>query len=186
MRSSPSSGGCWDVASKASLTHNGGGDSQTIINMVKYAVDNYGGGPDRVYATGTSSGAMIANVLVGAYPNMFKAVTAYSGVPDGSFYVSSATAGMANPGWSNKCANGQPSKTAQAWGDLVRVMIWHGTADTTLKYFNSKAVNLTGAPESAYTESICGDGAKLVGFSAQGVGHNVPVHESIKLAYYDL
>src|SRR5690349_5467547 len=28
---SPSSGGCWDVASTASLTHNGGGDSQTIV-----------------------------------------------------------------------------------------------------------------------------------------------------------
>src|SRR4051794_26764819 len=30
--SSPSSGGCWDVASTASLTHNGGGDSLTIVN----------------------------------------------------------------------------------------------------------------------------------------------------------
>lgn len=51
--SSPSSGGCWDVASKASLTHNGGGDSQTIVNMVDYAVKNYGGDRDRVFATGS-------------------------------------------------------------------------------------------------------------------------------------
>ncbi len=43
---SPSSGGCWDVASTASLTHNGGGDSKTIINMVAYAVANYGRRPD--------------------------------------------------------------------------------------------------------------------------------------------
>lgn len=117
---SPSSGKCWDVASTASLTHNGGGDSKTIVNMVSYAVTNYGGDADKVYATGSSSGAMMTNVLAGAYPDVFKAGSAYSGVADGCFYVQGATAGMATPGWSNACANGQLSKTAQAWGDEVR------------------------------------------------------------------
>jgi acetylxylan esterase len=117
---SPSSGGCWDVASTASLTHDKGGDSQTIVNMVDYAVKNYGGDADKVYATGSSSGAMMTNVLAGAYPDVFKAGSVYSGVPDGCFYVAGATAGMATPGWSNSCANGQNIKTAQAWGDLVR------------------------------------------------------------------
>jgi acetylxylan esterase len=50
---SPSSGGCWDVASKTSLTHDAGGDSKTIANMVDYAVKNYGGDRDRVFATGS-------------------------------------------------------------------------------------------------------------------------------------
>jgi len=84
---SPSSGGCWDVSSTASLTHNGGGDSETIINMVTYAVNNYGGNANRVYATGSSSGAMMTNVLAGAYPNVIKAGSVYSGVADGCFYV---------------------------------------------------------------------------------------------------
>ena len=44
----PSSDKCWDVASLATLTHNGGGDSLTIVNMVKYAVANYGGDINRV------------------------------------------------------------------------------------------------------------------------------------------
>ncbi len=117
---SPSSGGCWDVSSTASLTHNGGGDSQTIINMVAYAVNNYGGDANRVYATGTSSGAMMTNVLAGAYPNVIKAGVAYSGVPDGCFYVAGATAGMATPAWNSQCANGQLIQTAQTWGNLVR------------------------------------------------------------------
>jgi acetylxylan esterase len=68
--SSPSSGGCWDVSSTASLTHNGGGDSQTIVNMVKYAIAHYGGDANRVYVTGSSSGAMMTNVLAGAYPDV--------------------------------------------------------------------------------------------------------------------
>lgn len=41
--SSSASGGCWGVASMASLTHDSGRDSQTIVNMMKYAVKNYGG-----------------------------------------------------------------------------------------------------------------------------------------------
>lgn len=102
------------------MTHNGGGDSQTIVNMVKYAATNYGGDLNRTFVTGSSSGAMMTNVLVGAYPDVFKAGSSYSGVPDGCFYVSGSTATQDPPGWSNSCANGQTTKTAQQWGDLVR------------------------------------------------------------------
>jgi len=210
--SSPSSGGCWDVASTASLTHNGGGDSKTIVNMVSYAVTNYGGDASRVFVTGSSSGAMMTNVLAGAYPDVFKAGSAYSGVPDGCFYVAGATAGMATPGWNNACAQGQVSKTAQAWGDLTRsyypgytgsypkMLIWHGTADTTLAYPNfaedlkqwSNVLNVTytkdvaGTPSSQYTQKFYGDGTKLIGYSGAGVGHTVPVHETADLAWFGI
>jgi acetylxylan esterase len=70
------------------LTHNGGGDSQTIVNTVKYAAITYGGDLNRTFVTGTSSGAMMTNVMVGAYPDVCKAGSVYSGVPDGCFYVS--------------------------------------------------------------------------------------------------
>lgn len=73
--SSAATGSCWDVASTASLTHNGGGDSKTIVNMVSYAVANYKGDSNKVYVTGSSSGAMMSNVLAGAYPDVFKAVS---------------------------------------------------------------------------------------------------------------
>ena len=108
------------MSSTASLTHDGGGDSETIINMVSYAVENYGGDADRVYATGSSSGAMMTNVLAGAYPNAIKAGSVYSGVPDGCFYVAGATAGMATPAWNSQCADGDLIMTAEQWGDLTR------------------------------------------------------------------
>lgn len=104
----------------AALTHDGGGDSQTIANMVKYAVDKYDGDANRIYVTGSSSGAMMTNVLVGAYPELFEAGSVYSGVPDGCFYVEGSTATQDPPGWNNACANGQSTKTAQQWGDMVR------------------------------------------------------------------
>lgn len=56
--SSPNSGTCWDVSSKASLTHGGGGDSQAISNMIEYAVSQYKVDQSRVYVTGGSSGGM--------------------------------------------------------------------------------------------------------------------------------
>jgi len=209
---SPSSGGCWDVASTTSLTHGKGGDSLTIVNMVNYAVKNYAGDASRVYVTGSSSGAMMTNVLAGAYPDVFKAGSVYSGVPDGCFYVSGAQAGQATPGWANSCANGQLTKTAQQWGDLTRsyypgyngtrpkMLIWHGTADTTLAYPNyqetlkqwSNVLGLTlnrtvsNNPQSGYTESVYGDGTQLIGYSGQGVGHTVPIHETNDLAWFGI
>ncbi|KAF7940583.1 uncharacterized protein EAE98_000710 [Botrytis deweyae] len=207
---SPSSGGCWDVSSKASLTHNGGGDSQTIVNMVSYAVSNYGGDASKVYVTGSSSGAMMTNVLAGAYPEVFQAASVYSGVPDGCFYVASATAGMATPAWNSQCANGKTVQSAETWGNLVRsyypgytgsrpkMLIWHGTVDTTLYYQNlaeslkewsnvlgvTFSRNVTNSPQSSYTQIVYGDGTKLVGYSAVGVGHTVPVHETNDLAWF--
>jgi acetylxylan esterase len=63
---------------------------------------------------------MMTNVMVGAYPDVFKAGSVYSGVPDGCFYVAGATATQDPPGWSNSCANGQTTHTAKEWGDMVR------------------------------------------------------------------
>ena len=62
----------------------------------------------------------MTNVLAGAYPEVFKAASAYSGVADGCFYVAGTTANMATPGWSNQCADGQLIQSAQTWGNLAR------------------------------------------------------------------
>ena len=54
--SSPHSGTCWDVSSKRSLSHEGGGDTQAIANMIRYAVPQYKVDPAKVFVTGGSSG----------------------------------------------------------------------------------------------------------------------------------
>lgn len=124
------------LTSPTALTHNGGGDSQTIANMVKHAVSKYGGDPDKVFVTGTSSGAMMTQVMAGAYPDVFKAASAYSGVPDGCFFVQGATATQDPPGWNNQCANGQVTKTAAQWGDATRSYYpgYNGTRPRMLMY----------------------------------------------------
>lgn len=92
---SPYDGTCWDVASQAALTHNGGGDSEAIANMVTYALNKYSGDASQVFVTGSSSGAMMTNVMAATYPELFKAATAYSGVAAGCFVDTGETSAPA-------------------------------------------------------------------------------------------
>jgi acetylxylan esterase len=70
---SGSNGRCWDVTSTKAHTRNGGGDSHAIIQMVKYALTQYKANADRVYSTGDSSGAMMTELLLALYPDVYKA-----------------------------------------------------------------------------------------------------------------
>ena len=133
----PSSGRCWDVTSTTAQTRDGKGDPQAIQQMVKYALDKYKANPDRVYATGDSSGAMMTELLMALYPDIFKAGAAFAGVPAGCSNIFDG---------SGLC--GLPAQTAQQWGDRVRAMykgysghrprlqLFHGDADGTITYKN--------------------------------------------------
>jgi poly(hydroxyalkanoate) depolymerase family esterase len=196
------SDGCFDVASAATLTHNGGSDSLGIVSMVNYAVSNYNADPARVYATGVSSGAMMTNVLLGAYPDVFKAGSAFAGVPFGCF---------AGPNsWNSECASGLITKTPQQWGDLVRnafpgytgarprMQVWHGTDDTVLNYVNfgeeikqwtnvlgvSQTPTSTDSPQSGWTRTRYGTAVEAI--SMQGVSHNLPVQAASAIAFFGL
>ncbi len=140
-----SSDGCWDVASPEALRHNGGGDPLGIVSMVRYVIKNFHADSTRVYALGVSSGAMMTNVLLGAYPDVFAGGAAYAGVPFGCF---------AGPNsWNDDCAKGRITKSPKEWGDLMRaaypeysgkrpkIQMWHGTNDEVLNFHNlSEAV----------------------------------------------
>jgi len=137
---------CWDVGAKdTSLKHDGGGDTKAVVQMVKYALTKYSGDASRVYAMGGSSGAMLTQALMAVYPDVFRAGSARAGVPAGCWAEGYATSNQ----WSDSCAGGNVSKTAQAWGDLVRGMfpsymghrprlqIIQGDADQTISFKNS-------------------------------------------------
>lgn len=57
--SSPNAGTCWDLTSPATLSHDGGGDSQGIASMVGYAISTYNADPTRISVTGTASGGTV-------------------------------------------------------------------------------------------------------------------------------
>ena len=133
---------CFDVSTPGALTHDGNSDPVGIVSMVRYVEQHLHADRDQVFATGISSGAMMTNVLLGDYPDVFRAGSAMSGVPFGCFATTDGSL------WNSDCANGDIIKTPQQWGDLVRgadpgyrgprprMQLWHGTADTILYYPN--------------------------------------------------
>jgi acetylxylan esterase len=67
------------------------------------------------------------------------------------------------------------AETMKEWSDVLGVSLTKTNSNT---------------PQSGYTQTIYGDGtqatAQLVGYSAAGVGHTVPVHESMDLAFFGI
>ncbi|KAL9947890.1 hypothetical protein D7B24_007599 [Verticillium nonalfalfae] len=200
---------CWDVATPASLTHDGGGDSTGLANMIRHVLTAYGADAARVFVTGTSSGCMMTNVMSAAYPDLVAAASCYSGVAAGCLAGSPGSSPIsADP----TCANGQIALSDQAWaararnmfpgyaGAYPRLQTLHGTADTLVRIPNldqqlrqwatvkglSLTRNNTNTPQSGYTQIVYGDGTQLVGYSAQGVGHTVPVNVGLDLRWFGL
>ncbi|MFE9313113.1 PHB depolymerase family esterase [Streptomyces sp. NPDC006706] len=191
------SGGCFDVSSPQALKRGGGSDPVGIMSMVTYAQQHYGADPARVFVTGASSGAMMTNVLLGDYPDVFKAGAAFMGVPFGCFATTDGSE------WNSACANGTVIRTPQQWGDLARgaypgyngprprMQVWHGTEDTTLRYPNfgeeikqwtdvlgvSQTPAFTDHPQSTWTRTRyggTGTQAPVEAVSIQGTGHTLP------------
>jgi len=192
------SGNCFDVSTSQALTHNGNSDPVGIISMVNYVKQNYNIDSNRVFVTGASSGGMMTNVLLGDYPDVFKAGAAFMGVPFACFAASAGD--PTNPanqaGWNSTCSSGNYIQTPQQWGDLVRgaypgyngarprMQVWHGTSDTTLAYPNfgeeikqwtnvlgvSQTASFSDTPQSGWTRTRYG-----------GTGVNAPV-EAISIS----
>jgi poly(hydroxyalkanoate) depolymerase family esterase len=164
---------------------------------------------DRVFATGLSSGAMMTNVLLGTYPQVFKAGSAYAGV---AFTCFATTDGSM---WNTQCANGQIVKAAAEWGDAVRdanphfhgpwprMQLWHGTADTTLFYPNfgeeikqwtnvhglSQTPTTTDHPQPTWTRTAYADRfgrVQVEAISEAGITHNIQIQEMATLHFFGL
>ncbi|ASW57753.1 PHB depolymerase family esterase [Plantactinospora sp. KBS50] len=193
------SGNCFDVYSPQALSRNGGSDPVSIMSMVSYTRQRYNVDANRIYVSGVSSGAMMTNVMAAEYPDVFRAGSAFMGVPATCFAT-----GSASNTWNSQCANGQVSKTAQQWGDAARGMypgysggyprmqLWHGTADGTLNYNNfgeeiKQWTNLnqvgqtpvsTDYPQSGWTRTRYGNSGTqppVEGISVAGQGHSLPL-----------
>ncbi|KAK3488442.1 Alpha/Beta hydrolase protein [Neurospora crassa] len=204
---SPYKGTCWDVSSPASLTHNGGGNSNSIANMVTYTIKQYGADASKVFVTGTSSGAMMTNVMAATYPELFAAASVYSGVSAGCFAT-----GTVN-GWNSTCSQGHSIHSQQEWANVVfnmypgyegprpRMMIHHGSADTTLypQNFNETLKQWAGVfgytygqpqqtlanqPASGWTKYVYGP--NLVGAYGTGITHATPMFPEDDLEWFGI
>ncbi|KAI0186344.1 acetylxylan esterase [Xylaria flabelliformis] len=201
---SPYSGTCWDVSSKEALTHNGGADSKSIANMVSYTLNKYNGDKSRVFVTGTSSGAMMTNVLAATYPDVFAAGIAYAGVPATCFYTGTVD------GWNSTCSQGQLNLSQEYWanaalgaypgytGPRPRMRIHHGTADTTLYpqnyyetikqwtgvfgYSTTPSATYPNTPRSPYTRYVFG--SNVEGVLGEGITHSIDIFGDADMEWF--
>ncbi|MFI6238204.1 PHB depolymerase family esterase [Micromonospora sp. NPDC050784] len=191
-------GNCFDVWSDAAKRRGGGSDPVSIVSMIRYVQQQYAADPDRVYATGSSSGGMMTNHMLALYPDLFKAGAAFMGVPFNCF------ANAADfPPTSSQCTGGNMNRTPQQWGDAVRqaypgysgprprVQLWHGTNDTLVPYsllqeaieqwtnvFGlSQTPTSTDTPQANWNRRRYADSGGTVqveAYSIQGAGHSLP------------
>ncbi|WP_433652013.1 extracellular catalytic domain type 1 short-chain-length polyhydroxyalkanoate depolymerase [Micromonospora zamorensis] len=191
-------GNCFDVWSDAAKRRGGGSDPVSIVSMVRHVQQQYAADPDRVYATGSSSGGMMTNHMLALYPDLFKAGAAFMGVPYNCF------ANAADfPPTSSQCTGGAMNRTPQQWGDAVRqaypgysgprprVQLWHGTNDTLVPYsllqetieqwtnvFGlSQTPTSTDTPQANWNRRRYADTSGTVqveAYSIQGAGHSLP------------
>jgi poly(hydroxyalkanoate) depolymerase family esterase len=206
---------CWDVGTTKSLTHDGGGDTQAVTQMVKYAIMQYGADDKRVYAMGGSGGAMLVQALLAVYPEVYRAGVARAGVPAGCW----ADGYDESQQWSNNCAAGNTNKTPMQWGDMVRamypgytghrprLMTHQGTADTTVNYKNTQEsidewTNVMMLPDTPTTmdtgfkaqvatydrkiwKNACGESV-FESWSSPGGTHSMPYEEDQMLEFFGL
>ncbi|KAG4253092.1 hypothetical protein FPRO06_10004 [Fusarium proliferatum] len=199
---------CWDVASKMTLTHDGGGASTSIANMVRFVIKEYNTDKTKTFVTGTSSGAMMTeqNVMAATYPDIFAAGIAYAGVPAGCFKSQDNIPDF----WNSTCANGQSIYTQNQWANVVKDMypgydgprpkmqIYHGSVDQVLNvqnyyetikqwtgvfgYSTNPQSTTPNVPRSPYTRYTFGD--KLQTFLGQGINHSIDVFPEEDLKWF--
>ncbi len=204
-----SSDSCFDVHSPGTLHHDSTGDAGSIISMVKYVIKNNGADSTRVFVTGHSSGGMMTNVMIGSYPEVFKAGSASAGVPFGCFAGTNS--------WSDDCAKGKIKKTPGEWGDLVRaaypgysgprprIQFWHGSKDDILDTANfweeidqwTNVLGVSQTPASTETNKPLSKYIRMRYTNASGVvmveavkavdqGHNCTISEDSVIAFFGL
>ncbi|MBP2328223.1 poly(hydroxyalkanoate) depolymerase family esterase [Kibdelosporangium banguiense] len=191
---------CFDNWSDASKIRGAGTDVESIISMIMYAKRQYQGDPNRVYATGSSSGAMMTNAIAALYPDVIKAGAAFMGVPFACFPNEAAYQPGGNPA---PCA-GNLGKTPQQWGDIVRranpsytgpwprMQLWHGTADNVVAYSELQeeidqwtnvhglgtTPTSTDKPQASWTRQRWNDSSsttRVEAITVAGAGHNLPM-----------
>lgn len=206
---------CWDVSSSGTLTHDLGGDSLGIVSMVDWTLDTYDGDPGRVFVTGVSSGAMMTNVLVGVYPDVFAGGSAFAGVALGCFGEGISANASDVDYWNSECATGQIRHTAREWAETVRhaypgygdgwrpkMQVFHGTADQVLNYTNlweevkewtgvfglsqTPTATMANTPVANWTKYVYGHADWFEAYSAWNVTHNIPVQADEVVDWFDL
>ncbi|MBW4709535.1 PHB depolymerase family esterase [Roseobacter sp. YSTF-M11] len=140
---------CWNWFSRGDQRR-GRGEPAILAELAQQVCAEHDVRRDDTFVAGLSAGAAMAVILGEAYPDVFAAVGAHSGLPLGSAKdVPSAFAAMAG--------SALEGPVPDPGDERVRTILFHGTADSTVHPSNGDAIarraRLMHVPQSIETTS---------------------------------
>lgn len=122
---------CWNWFSRGDQKR-GRGEPAILAELTREICEKHGVGREATFVAGLSAGAAMAAILGEAYPDVFAAIGAHSGLPVGAAKdVPSAFAAMAGT-----AVEAGPAHS----GTAVRTIVFHGTADATVHPSNGDRI----------------------------------------------
>lgn len=172
------------------------GESETIKEMIQYAIQNFDVDPSKIFVTGISAGGAMANVLMANYPDLFKSGAVMSGIPfKAANDLATAYAAM----------QGKVEKTPDEWvasirdnnpnyeGKYPKIVIFHGIDDPFVNVKNAEIIEIqwkgihkiasepaiipefNGNPEIAKTTYFKNNCPIIVKYEINNLGHAMAV-----------
>lgn len=138
------SGRCWNWF-KRSHQKRDRGEPSIIADMTREIIAKYDIDPRRVYVAGLSAGGAMAGVMGAAYPDLYAAVGAHSGLASGAAHdLPSALQAMKGR---------VRTSPAVSRRDVTPVIVFHGDADTTVHPSNADEILSQCLPQDAASAS---------------------------------
>ena len=173
----------------------GGGEVESIHEMIETAVAAHAADPRAIYICGLSAGGAMSAAMLATYPELFCGGAIIAGLPFGT---------ARNLSEAYESMSSGKVKDARIWGDFVRgasahagpwpsVAIWHGTDDRVVRPINAGELvkqwtNVHGLGAEIPAEDRVGKVARRIWRDASGrpcvsdycvpaMGHGAPVDD---------
>jgi poly(hydroxyalkanoate) depolymerase family esterase len=131
--------GCFSWYQHRDVTRDGAGEAASIREMIEHLVAAHALDRRRIFVTGLSAGAAMANVMLAVHPEIFAGGALIGGLPYGAASgmaeaYHAMVAGRRRDGEDWAAAIREAAPEPPAW---PTVSVWHGTADDTVRPVNA-------------------------------------------------
>ena len=133
---------CWNWFYDYNQHRNAAGEADIIAGMTNWVKSNYTINSSKVFVAGLSAGAAMATIMGATYPDLFKAVGVSAGVEyDAADTAMGGITAMSSGGFVTPTTSGNEIYSEMSTRKhRMPVIVFHGSADTTVKPINATEV----------------------------------------------
>lgn len=135
---------CFNWYEKSDISKNDG-ESDTIREMIQYAIQNYDINPSKIFVTGISAGGAMTNVLLANYPDLFDSGAILSGIPfkaandlTTAYLAMQGKVEKSNEEWVASISNNNLNYKEK----YPKVVIFHGSDDPFVNIKNAEIIEI--------------------------------------------